>query len=287
MTMYSEHGAATGVVELRPASLRRISWGAIFAGVVMVVAVQILLAMLAAAIGLGAIEPGSGESASAARIGISGAAWWTLSNLIALVIGGLVSARLAGVTSRFDGLLHGLLTWAFALIITLWLLTTALASVMGGTLSMFGSMVGSVGKGVATQIQGADPTAKLLAPSDASKLTPEQAKSELGAAMAQMARGGPEADKARERVIDIVAGQAGISREEATQRLEAATAQLKGGAAAAADKTADAASRASIWGFVALLLGAIAGALGGLAGTTRRSRHAAVDHVRPRAYREP
>jgi hypothetical protein len=271
MTIYSEHRAATGVVELRQTTVRRISWGAVIAGVVMVVAVQILLTMLGAGIGLGIIGPSSGESPSAAGIGIGGAAWWTVANLIALLIGGFVAARLAGVGLRFDGLLHGLLTWAFALIVTLWLLTTALASVMGGTLSMFGNVVGSVGKGVATQIQGADPIAKLLAPSDASKLTPEQAKSELAAAMAQMARGGPEAVQAKERVIAIVAGQAGISREEAMQRIDEATAQLKGGAAAAAEKTADTAGRASIWGFVALLLGAIAGALGGLAGTRRHA----------------
>jgi hypothetical protein len=271
MAIYSEHSAAAGVVELRPATHRRISWGAVFAGVVMVVAVHILLTMLGAGIGLSIIEPGAGDNPSAAGLGIGGAVWWTVANLIALLIGGFVAARLAGVAWRFDGLLHGLLTWAFALIVTLWLMTTALASVMGGTLSMFGNMVGTVGKEMATQIQGADPIGKLLAPSDASKLTPEQAKSELAAAMAQMARGGAEAEQAKERVVDIVAGQAGISREEAAQRVDQAAAQLQANATAAADKSADAASQASIWGFVALLLGAIAAGLGGLAGTRRES----------------
>jgi hypothetical protein len=171
--------------------------------------------------------------------------------------------------------LHGVLTWAFALIVILWLLTTALGNVLGGTFSVFGNVVGDVGKGIASRVQGADPIDKLLAPSDASKLTPEQAKSQLAAALAQMARGGPEAAQAKERVIDIVAGQAGISREEATQRVDSMTAQVKSGAVAAAEKTADTAGRVSIWGFVALLLGAIAGALGGLAGTRPRTESVA------------
>lgn len=276
MAVYSERRAATDIVEIRPGSQRRISWGALFAGVIMVIAVQILLVMLGAGVGLSIVGPENGQTPSVAGVGIGGATWWTIANLIALFVGGLVAARLAGVGLRFDGLLHGLLTWAFALIITLWLLTTALGSVMGGTLSAFGTVVGDVSKGVASQIHGADPIAKLLAPSDASKLSPEQAKSELAAALAQIARGGPDAAQAKERVIDIVAGQAGISREEATQRLDHMTAQMKGAAAAAGERTADTASRVSIWGFVALLLGAIAGALGGLAGTRRRAEPVAV-----------
>lgn len=271
MTIYSERSAAADAVEVRPTTQRRISWGAVFAGVVMAVAVQILLTVLGAAIGFGIVEPGGAESPSASGFGIGGAVWWTVANLIALFIGGFVAARLAGVEMRFDGLLHGLVIWAFALIVTLWLLTTALANVMGGTFSTLGSMLGSAGQGIAGQIQSGDPLSKLLAPSDASKLSPEQAKSELAAAMAQMARGGPEAGQARERVIDIVAGQAGISREEAARRIDEAAAQVRSTATGVAGKTAAAASQASIWGFIALLLGAIAGALGGLAGTRARA----------------
>lgn len=271
MSIYSERSPAADVVEVRPTAQRRISWGAVFAGVVMAVAVQILLTVLGAAVGLGMAQPGGTAAPSASGFGIGGAVWWTVANLLALFVGGFVAARLAGVETRFDGLLHGLLIWAFALIVTLWLLTTALANIMGGTFSALGNMVGSAGQGIASEIQGGDPLTKLLAPSDASKLSPEQAKAELAAAMAQMARGGPEANQARERVIDIVAGQAGISREEAAKRIDEAANQMKSAATGVAGTTAAAASRASIWGFVALLLGAVAGALGGLVGTRPRA----------------
>jgi len=46
-----------GVAAPLTASLRRVSWGAILAGVVVALAVQVLLAMLGAAIGLATIEP--------------------------------------------------------------------------------------------------------------------------------------------------------------------------------------------------------------------------------------
>jgi hypothetical protein len=42
---------------LFPAALRRISWGAVFAGVVVATAVQVLLTLLGVAIGLGTVNP--------------------------------------------------------------------------------------------------------------------------------------------------------------------------------------------------------------------------------------
>ena len=74
---YPEQSAAAGLVALRPPAQRRISWGAVFAGVVMVVAVHILLTMLGAGIGLSLVDPGRGDNPSVAGIGIGGAVWWT------------------------------------------------------------------------------------------------------------------------------------------------------------------------------------------------------------------
>lgn len=119
-------------VEVMPRTGRRVSWGAVFAGVMIVLAIQLLLSMLGLGIGLGTINPAAGSTPNASSLGIGAAAWWGVSYLIALVAGGYVAARLAPSRLSFDGALHGLVTWAFALLLTFYLLTTALGGVIGG-----------------------------------------------------------------------------------------------------------------------------------------------------------
>jgi hypothetical protein len=91
---------------------RRISWAAIFGGVILVVAVQLLLSLLGAGFGLGTVDTNAGSTPTATTLGIGAGLWWVISSCIALGAGGFVAAWLAGVEVRFDGGLHGLVTWA-------------------------------------------------------------------------------------------------------------------------------------------------------------------------------
>ena len=94
---------------------RRISWAAIFGGVVLVVAVQLLLSLLGAGIGLGTVNTNLGSTPTASSLGIGAGVWWVVSSCIALATGGYVAAWLAGIEIRFDGVLHGLITWVSSL----------------------------------------------------------------------------------------------------------------------------------------------------------------------------
>ena len=91
---------------------RRISWAAIFGGVILVVAVQLLLGLLGVGIGLGSVNTNGGTTPDASSFGIGAGAWWLVSSIIALGFGGYASAWLAGIEIRWDGVLHGLITWA-------------------------------------------------------------------------------------------------------------------------------------------------------------------------------
>ncbi len=102
---------------------RRISWAAIFGGVVLVVAVQLLLSMLGAGIGLGTVNTNAGSTPDASSFGIGAGVWWVVSSMIALGFGGYVAAWLAGIELRWDGLLHGLVTWGIATLLTIYLLS--------------------------------------------------------------------------------------------------------------------------------------------------------------------
>src|SRR5690348_7873437 len=118
-TTYAPPHTATSPphVEVVPRVGRRVSWGALFAGVLIVLAVQLLLSMLGLGVGLGTINPSEGGTPNASSLGIGAAAWWGISYLIALLAGGYVAARLAPSRLPFDGALHGILTWAFALLV--------------------------------------------------------------------------------------------------------------------------------------------------------------------------
>jgi hypothetical protein len=216
-----------------------------------------------------------------------------ITDLIALIIGGYVAARLSGMPLRGDGILHGVLTWAVTLLIMIYLLTTGVGGIVGGAFHVVGSTLSSVGQGVAQAVPQAASAAgvsadqikqgaqELLRREQPGALSADQAQSELVAALGQMATGSQqEAQQARQRAVTIVAQQAGISPEQANQRIDQLEAevkqkaeQAKAKATEAADSAARAASSASIWAFIAFLLGAAAAAWGGSMGTRNRFEH--------------
>lgn len=123
----------TGEAGAYPGALRRLSWGAIFAGTFIAVIIQVMLTLLGAAIGLNYAGPRSDVSAEA--VGTGAAIWWIISTLIALFIGGWVAAHLAGVVRHMDGALHGLVTWSLAMLLVLVLLGTSLSALTGAALN--------------------------------------------------------------------------------------------------------------------------------------------------------
>src|ERR1700730_12853033 len=127
---------------------RRISWAAIFGGVILVVAVQLLLSLLGAGIGLGTVNTNLGSTPTASTLGIGAGVWWVVSSCVALGLGGYVAAWLAGIEIRVDGVLHGLITWGIATLLTFYLLTSAIGGIIGGGFSALGGIASAAGSGV-------------------------------------------------------------------------------------------------------------------------------------------
>ncbi len=130
-----------------PAS-KRISWAAIFAGVVIVLVVQLTLNTLGLGIGAGTVDPLS-EEHPMNGIALGAGVWFVVTLLIALFAGGYVAGRLAGVPRRVDGILHGTLVWGLAMLATGYLLTTALGGAIGGAAGVLGKGLSLAGSGVA------------------------------------------------------------------------------------------------------------------------------------------
>lgn len=136
---------AGAVVTSTPANYwRRISWGSIFAGVLVAIVVQLALSLLGIGIGLSTVDPIE-ESNPVAGLGIGAAIWYAVSSLIALFAGGWVAGRLASSPRSFDGMLHGILTWSLVTVVSFYFLTTTIGSIIGGVGSIVKNTLGAAG----------------------------------------------------------------------------------------------------------------------------------------------
>lgn len=269
----------------------RLSWGAIFAGVVIAVAVQLVLGVLGAGIGLTMVDPVEGTTPGAAGFGIGAGLYWLITTVLALGAGGYAAARVAGVHERFDALIHGLVVWGVTLILTLYLLTSAVGGIIGGAFRTVSAVAGAAGTTVgaaapaAASVAGIDEqdvrsqAAAYLsdAPNDPALMTPEQAQKEIAKELPALARGGSEGQQAESRIVDIVAAQRKIGRPEAQAQVTRAKrdfVQTKdetiATAKSATDKAAGAAAGTSFVLVLAMLVGASASGFGATAATRRR-----------------
>jgi hypothetical protein len=206
-------------------------------------------------------------------------------------VGGYVSAWLAGIEIRWDGVLHGLITWGLATLLTLYLLTSAVGGLIGGGFSALRSTVSVAGSGLKdaalplAQTAGVSPdmlqkqAQAYLQPTnpDPATMSAQDAQKEVVSNLVAYAKGGPDAVAAKERVINIMAAQQHISHDDAAKRFDDTQAKLQQTrdqavqtAKDAADASAGAASKSSFAAFGDLLLGAIAAAIGGSLAVQRR-----------------
>lgn len=123
----------------------RIKWSAVFAGWAVALALQIVLTL--AGLGIGAWTIDLHEEHPAEGLPLGAAAWTGLSILISAFVGGYLTARLSGSPERGDGVYHGVVVWGVNWLVLAWLTTTAMATMIGGTFSLLGSTLQSVGKG--------------------------------------------------------------------------------------------------------------------------------------------
>ncbi len=124
---------------------RRVSWGAIFAGTAVVIAVSMLLSILGSAIGMFILEPTSPEPFSGVFGTVS--VWTGVSILIGLACGGFVAGKLAGA----DGFIHGFVVWSVTMIAGVLLvgsITAGVARMTGKAIGAGGTMIAKAGSAV-------------------------------------------------------------------------------------------------------------------------------------------
>jgi hypothetical protein len=300
MTMINTAAGSGSALASAPywANRSRISWGAVLAGAVVSVATTLLLSLLGAAMGAGSIHALNATATDLRNYG-AGAAIWEIINLaLSMAFGGYVAARLSGTHSHLDGELHGVTMWGVAALLGSVLLTHA----VGGLVGLVGPGVGSV---VSRAVGGSDMISGLV-PSEVSPqaaidrlqqslsnsgdpttMSREQIGTEIAALVHNSLLNGSLPELDRTRLVNLVAAQSGVTREEAAHRVarmesdaKARLTQVEQRAREAADEVAQSTATAARALFTALVVGLLAALVGAWLGTRhKRVLHPAVEHT--------
>jgi hypothetical protein len=130
----------------------KVSWGGVFAGVLVAMGVSMLLAALGLAVGVTAVDPGDTDPTA---IGVGAIAWGALQLLITLFVGGMVATRVGAIIDRTTGFFEGVLVWVVSLILMAYLAGSGIASVASGAFSLLGGATQTFNAAIQTQV-GAD-----------------------------------------------------------------------------------------------------------------------------------
>ena len=271
-----EYGAGDTVREWRT-GWRRISWGAIFAGAFVTLAVFLTLQILGAGIGASSIDLTGNRVTSARSLGIGAAIWWFIMGLISLFAGGWVAGRLGWRANKVDRALHGLTVWSLFYVALFLMTATALSALVGGGISLLGSGVSAAGQAASTpqgqqaiqqtlQSWGLSPqivqqeVAKALGPGAPQQN--EQANNDVATAVNNYLNS-PRTPQDRQQLVQAITQTTGMSETQANQminNIERTAQQAK----ATGEKAANVTGTTFIGLAISMIIGALVAMLGSL-----------------------
>ncbi|TMJ73356.1 MAG: hypothetical protein E6G91_09010 [Alphaproteobacteria bacterium] len=126
---------------LEPAGWR-LSWGAVFAGMIVALVTHILLNLLGIGIGAASTDTArTPDGDTVQTVGILAGLWWAIAGIISAAVGGWFAGRTMGSSDRDDGLVHGLLSWAATTLVIAFVLSSVFGGALAGALGQFGDRV--------------------------------------------------------------------------------------------------------------------------------------------------
>lgn len=283
-----EYDYRAGGTDVYGSIVKRTSWGAIFAGMVVALVVELALSVLGLGIGLGVVNPAT-EQAPLAGVGIGAGIWFVISTIIALFAGGWVAGRLSGFPRTLTGTLHGLVVWGLVTLLSFYFMTTAVGMLISGVAGVIGRSLSLVASGIQTvapqamqqgqqEAQQRGVTLDTITQQGRQLLgqggaVTEQQNQELGQAL-QRLFANPQQPSAqdRETVVNILVQRSNMSRPDAEARVDQwinQYYQARQGALQTTEQAFGAMSKAAIWAFIGMILGAIAAGFGGALGSPR------------------
>lgn len=125
----------------------RVRWGPIFSGLVVALVSQLLLSALGAAIGSSFLSDSGAPRSNAGDVGTGVGIWSIVSLLIALFLGGWITAYSCGPMNRSTALLNGTILWATTLALSSWLLASGVSGAFGVLASNAGDVANQIQQG--------------------------------------------------------------------------------------------------------------------------------------------
>lgn len=222
-----------------PSLARRVSWGAIFAGLFVTIVIQLLFTLLGLAVGMMSLESMRNQS-SGHKLAMGAGIWLLVTGLISIWIGSCIAGRLCGGPLRSDGLIHGIVSWSVSTCATMFLLATTAGAFLGGTGALLNGAI-AVG-GAATG-------------NDASLASLQDSFPQATIKLSPTGRGeAPQNDQSAQS-----SGAQTPTQNQTNQ-------QTQTGGASSQPATSSVAQGA-LWGCIALVLGLLMAAWGGWTGT--------------------
>jgi hypothetical protein len=230
-----------------------VSWGAVIAGAIGAAALSLILILLGTGLGLAVVSPWANDGASGTAVGVGTIVWITIVQLLASVMGGYLAGRLRSRWTTvhthevyFRDTAHGFLAWAVATLLMATLLSTAVASLVGGGAKAAANMDATT-YSVDSLMRGS---------ASAAPLTPERT-AEVTRILAKALKTG-DLDSADQKYLGrLVAARSDLSQADAEQRVATTFTELK--------QTVDEARKASawlaLWLVISLLVGAFVASL--------------------------
>ena len=138
---------------------RVLFWGAIFAGAVAALALQILLMMLGAGLGFAIYNPVSNDN-PVADFGAGAAVIQGLAAVVSLWAGGWIAGRFTGRAGLKVGALHGFMVWCLATATVIVAVSGGAGWALGGLSKIVGGGLSMAGQPAAAAVGGAADLAK-------------------------------------------------------------------------------------------------------------------------------
>jgi hypothetical protein len=157
----------------------RIHWGAIFAGLVVAIATQLLLSALGAALGFTSIANSGAPRSNADEVGTAVGIWSIISLFISLFVGGWVTARSCSPIDRPTANLNGAILWATTMAIGAYLIANGVAGTFGIAASTAPAIADRVQQG-GVQVPGVTTTPGGTPAVNAPNITAQQARDVAG-----------------------------------------------------------------------------------------------------------
>jgi hypothetical protein len=128
---------------------RKLCWASIFGGVVVAITLGLLLNLLGTALGFAAFQP---DMESTQTVMTSTLIWIFIAGVIAMFIAGWVSSNLGGLTDLTKGYWQGFIVAGITTLFMLFVATSALGSMIGGTFNIISKVISTAGSAASSTV---------------------------------------------------------------------------------------------------------------------------------------